>query len=140
MFIDTNILLNVRFPLATDHNAAREALSKAISSGERLTISRQVIREYLATVTREQDWGTGMTREQMLGDLGAFVQRFEMLEDGPEVARIFDDLFVEVNLGGRQIHDINIVATMLAHGEQRLLSLNTRHFRHFERHIQLITI
>ena len=50
------------------------------------------------------------------------------------------NLFVEVNLGGRQIHDINIVATMLAHGEQRLLSLNTRHFRHFERHIQLITI
>ena len=71
-----------------------------------------------------------MTREQLLGDLGVLVRQFELLEDGPEVAQIFDDLFIEVNLGGRQIHDINIVATMLAHGEQRLLSLNTRHFRH----------
>ena len=140
MFVDTNILFSARFNRSPHHEVAREAMTRAVGSGERLTISRQILREYLATATRQHAWPIEMTREQLLGDLGVLVRQFELLEDGPEVARIFDDLFIEVNLGGRQIHDINIVATMLAHGEQRLLSLNTRHFRHFERHIQLVMV
>ena len=34
-------------------------------------------------------------------------------------------------VGGRQIHDANIVATMLAHGERRLLSFNGADFRRY---------
>ena len=37
----------------------------------------------------------------------------------------------EVPVGGRQIHDANIVATMLAHGENRLLTFNASDFRRF---------
>ena len=33
--------------------------------------------------------------------------------------------------GGRQVHDANIVATMLAHGEGRLLTFNDADFRRF---------
>ncbi len=45
----------------------------------------------------------------------------------------------EVSVSGRQIHDANIVATMLAYGERRLLTFNTEDFRPYENHIQLLT-
>ena len=32
-------------------------------------------------------------------------------------------------MGGRQIHDANIIATMLAYGELRLLTFNVADFR-----------
>ena len=34
--------------------------------------------------------------------------------------------------GGKQTHDANIVATMLAHGETRLLTFNAADFRRFD--------
>ena len=37
----------------------------------------------------------------------------------------------EFPVAGKQIHDANIAATMLAHGERRLLTFNTRDFRRF---------
>lgn len=41
-------------------------------------------------------------------------------------------------MGGKQVHDANIVATMLAHGERRLLTFNIRDFRRFSAHIELV--
>ena len=52
MFIDTNVLVNSRFPGAPDHDAARAGLERAFRDPEPLRISRQVIREYLSVVTR----------------------------------------------------------------------------------------
>ncbi len=43
-------------------------------------------------------------------------------------------------MGGRQVHDANIVATMLAHGETRLLTANRSDFRRFEPRIELVGI
>jgi predicted nucleic acid-binding protein len=39
---------------------------------------------------------------------------------------------------GRQVHDANIVATMLAHGERRLLTFNGGDFRRFARLIAVV--
>lgn len=47
-------------------------------------------------------------------------------------------LIREVPIGGRQIHDANIVATMLAYGERRLLTLNARDFRRYGDRIVLV--
>ena len=54
MFLDTNVLVRARFEAAPSHRLARRLLSEAGEADEALHISRQVIREYLATVTRPQ--------------------------------------------------------------------------------------
>ena len=41
-------------------------------------------------------------------------------------------------MGGKQVHDANIVATMLAYGERRLLTFNIRDFRRFAAHIEVV--
>jgi predicted nucleic acid-binding protein len=61
-----------------------------------------------------------------------------VLEDGPEVAARLVELCETVQLAGRQVHDANIVATMLAHGEDRLLTMNRSDFQRFEPRIEIV--
>ena len=122
MFIDTNVLVNSRIPGAPHHEAARAGQERAFQDREPLKISRQVIREYLAVVTRPQTWPVAITREEALEDVSRLTNISQILEDGPAVTELLVELCREVPAGGRQIHDANIVATMLARGERRLLT------------------
>ena len=138
MFIDTNVLVKARFLEAPDHDISRARLSLALEESEPLRISRQVVREYLAVVTRPQSWPVSITREEALEDASRLLRSFEVLEDGPLVTENLLALCREVSVGGRQIHDANIVATMLVHGERRLLTFNVSDFRRFEDRIELM--
>ncbi len=138
MFIDTNILVNSRILEAPDYNIARASLNRAIRDREPMRISRQILREYLAVVTRPQTWPVSITREDALADVARLISTFQILEDGPLVTESLIALCRDVAVGGRQIHDANIVATMLAHGERRLLTFNTADFRRYGDHVELV--
>ena len=138
MFIDTNVLVASRFLEAPNHDIARPRLERAFRDPDPLRISRQVLREYLAVVTRPQAWAVPSTRDDALDDVQRLMSRFEILEDGPAVTDSLVALCREVLVGGRQIHDANIVATMLAHGERRLLTFNSADFRRFGDRIELV--
>ena len=103
-----------------------------------MRISRQVVREYRSGVTRPQTWPIAITLEEALHDAYRLVHGFEVLEDGPKVTQTLIDLCREVPVGGRQIHDADIVATMLAHSEHRLLTFNPVDFRRFGDRIELV--
>lgn len=138
MFVDSNVLVNSLMIEAPDHDVARAMLDRAFRSGEPLRISRQVVREYLSTVTRPQTWTAPVPLEDALDDASRLVHRFEVLEDGPAVTESLIALCREVAVGGKQIHDANIVATMLAHGESRLLTFNASDFRRYGNRIELV--
>ena len=138
MFLDTNVLVRARFEAAPGHGLARRRMQEAGESGEALRISRQVLREYLATVTRPQSWSPPIAMDAALAHIAALESAFEILEDGPKVTRTLTGLCREVLVAGRQIHDANIAATMLAHGERRLLTFNAGDFRRFGERIELI--
>ena len=140
MFLDTNILVMARFQAAPGHAVARDRVQRAGKSGDVLRISRQVLREYLATVTRPQSWSPPVPVDAALADIAALQAGFEILEDGPRATEILTRLCRDVAVAGRQIHDANIVATMLAHGERRLLTFNGRDFRRYGARIELISI
>ena len=138
MFIDTNLLvayMNVDVP---EHLNARSILDQALQEAEPPRISRQVLREYLAVVTRPQSWSAPVAMTDALVDLDRLTRAFDILEDGPTVTETLISLCREVPVGGRQIHDANIVATMLAHGERRLLTFNTADFRRYRDRIALV--
>ena len=138
MFLDTDVLVLARFEAAPRHRLARRRMREAGNSGEILRISRQVVREYLATVTRPQRWSPPVGMNEALEHAAALEARFEILEDGPEVAGFLTRLCREVQVAGKQVHDANIVATMLAHGERRLLTFNGGDFRRYGERIDLI--
>lgn len=138
MFIDTNIFVSARSLRAPHNSLARAALSRAQRTGEPLRISRQVLREYLSTMTRPQTWRVPLSMADALNDLAWLSAAFETLEDGAHVTDVLAALCREVLLAGKQVHDANIVATMLAHGERRLLTFNASDFRRYGERIELI--
>ena len=136
-FVDTNVLVQSTAKNAPFHAAARAALARR-RAGSPVAISRQVLREYLAAVTRPQSWAKALTLAEATADTDRFVQRFAVLEDGPLV---WDELMTLTRgfaFGGKQVHDPNIVATMLAHSETRLLTFNEADFRRFGSLIEIV--
>ncbi len=115
-------------------------MTRIAGGAERLRISRQVLREYLVVVTRPQTWSTPLPMADALRDAERMSRRFEVLEDGPRVTSLLTDLCREVPVAGRQVHDANIAATMLAYGERRLLTLNERDFRRFGDRLELVPV
>ena len=140
MFVDTNVLVKARILEAPDHEVARASLQRAFDEPESLRISRQVLREYLAVVTRPQTWLVPIPREDALDYVERLVATYEILEDGPVVTDRLVSLCREVPVGGRQTHDANIVATMLAYGERKLLAFNLADFRRYGDRIELVGI
>ncbi len=136
MFFDTNVLVRAHFEAAPDHRLARLRMSEAGKRRETLRVSRQVLREYLATVTRPQAWSPPV--DEALGHAARLEARFDILEDGPAVTDALATLCREVPVAGKQVHDANIVATMLVHGEWRLLTFDARGFRRYEGRIELV--
>ena len=74
-----------------------------------------------------------------LDDIRRLSSGFEVLEDGWRVMDQLLDLCGTVPVGGKEVHDASIVATMLAHGERRLLTMNTKDFRRYGARIELIS-
>ena len=138
MFVDTNILVAARIVTAPAPVTACRYLDRIGNSGAPLHISRQIVREYLVAVTRPQSWSAALTIDDALADASRLVSSFTVLEDGPNVMAALVALCREVPVAGKQIHDANIAATMLAHGERRLLTLNVKDFRRYGEWIEMI--
>ena len=85
MFFDTNALIRARFDAAPGHELARRRMSKAAEGQEALRISRQILREYPATVTRPQAWSPPVPMDDALEHTARLEAEFDMLEDGPAV-------------------------------------------------------
>ena len=140
MFIDTNVFVYARFGTAPDHVRARSGLERARQGAEPICISRQILREYLATVTRPQAWGASIPLREALDDVERFTDEFTILEDGSHVTDTLIALCREVPARGRQVHDANIAATMLAAGELRLLTFNGADFRRYADRLDLVEL
>ncbi len=140
MFFDTNVLVRSRFEAAPHHGPARRRMIRASEGSETLRISRQVLREYLATVTRPQSWAAAVSMNDALDHVAQLEAGFDVLEDGPCVTRTLATLCRDVPVAGKQVHDANIVATMLAHGERRLLTFNGGDFRRYGERIELVDV
>ncbi len=131
MFVDTNVLIYASAKGAPHREQARAALAHYAAAGEMLCISRQILREFLAVVTRPQTWARAQPAAEGASTVLNIARDFEILEDGPQVWDQLVALCASFVFGGRQVHDANIVATMLARGETKLLTFNTADFQRF---------
>ena len=135
--VDTNVLVHLTTPGSPHHAQARHALTRLASQGP-IAVTRQILREYIAATTRPQSWSRAFTLAEATTDTDALTARFAVLEDGQAV---WDELMALTRsfvFGGKQVHDANIVATMLAHGETRLLTFNEPDFRRFGTLIEVV--
>jgi predicted nucleic acid-binding protein len=137
VFVDTNVLIYATRGTASEHAAAQTALARLEGEGRRLWISVQILREYLAAVTRPQAAAPAMPIGTAIADVQRFRQVFHVAEDRSVVLDRLLALLGAHYGAGRQIHDTNIVATILEHGIHRLLTFNATDFRRFAGVIEL---
>ena len=77
-FVDTNVLVYATARNAPFRDQARAALSR-LAMDEPLSISRQILREYIAVMTRQQIWGKALTPIEAAADAATFAHRFTVL-------------------------------------------------------------
>ena len=130
LFIDTNTLVYANVLEAPFHEQALAAINTARDSGRTLWLSRQVIREYIATLTRPQAFNA-LPKATVLAQVGQLIDQFEVADETAAVTEHLLKLMARYAIGGKQVHDANIVATMLAYGIPCLLTHNTKDFERF---------
>lgn len=136
LFIDTNTLVYANVAESPYHAQALNAIQTAGQAGRPLWISRQILREYLATMTRPQAFAT-LPRETVLQQVIKFVERFKVADDTPAVTQQLLALISNHQIGGKQVHDANIVATMQANSVPCLLTHNVKDFKQFGKLIKI---
>lgn len=140
IFVDTNVLIYSKLAFSPFHSAAVASLEWLNSGGTQIWISRQILREYLAGMTRPGTLTTEVSVSDLVGDILSFATQFFVAEDGPDVTQHLVDLVGTIPFAGKQVHDANIVATMLASGIPRLLTHNVDDFRRFAHLITVVPI
>jgi len=138
VFVDTNVLIYASRPAAAQHSSARAALARLRVDASPLWLSLQVLREYLAAATRPQPSGPALRMAAAIADVERFRTGFNVVEDSPETFDRLLQLLAGHPGGGKQVHDANLVATMLGHGIMRVLTYNEADLRRFDGLIEII--
>jgi predicted nucleic acid-binding protein len=138
LFLDTNVLIYASVREPPEHHLVNKFVEQHLKKGTILYISRQILREYLAVLSRHQSFTTPMSKEILLIWLAAWRDRCRVLDDTAPVMDILWGLFYQIPFGGKQVHDANIVATMLSHGLDTLVTVNIPDFNRFKPRIKLI--
>ncbi len=139
-FVDTNILLRAtvsQFPL---HEQAQTVVRDQIIANTEMWISRQVIREYIAQVTRQQSFMNPLTVEQVTTHITTMRVIFKIADETEAVTAQLLELLKIYPTGGKQVHDANIIATMLAYEIDTLLTTNVEDMKRFADRIKLISL
>jgi predicted nucleic acid-binding protein len=140
VFVDTNILVYANVASAPFHAEALQKLKDLWSAGVELWWSRQILREYLAALTKPQSFTVPVPASILISQMQQFHQKLTVAEDGPNVTSLLLHLFSTISMGGKQIHDANIVATMQAHQISNLLTHNTADFARFASIITIVPL
>ncbi|MCA0456698.1 MAG: type II toxin-antitoxin system VapC family toxin [Chloroflexi bacterium] len=138
IFLDTNILVRATVATAPDHQATQRRLENMTTAGDEMWISRQIMREYAAVLTRPQTFSAPVSSKIVAAQLRTFEEQFHLAEDNATVSANLISLLETIPLGGKQVHDANIVATMMAYGINQLLTYNGADFARFSGLVNVI--
>ena len=137
--LDTNVLLAATDEGRQEHEYAVAALNAWPASGMVLYTSGQILREYLVVATRPiGNNGLGLARQDAIANVRALRARLRLLAEDAKVSDRLLELLDGVECAGKQIHDANVVATMLVYGIDTVVTINTRDFARFGNRVHVV--
>jgi predicted nucleic acid-binding protein len=139
--LDTNVLLSATDLARAERIPAMVIFNDWPGQGTTLYANGQVMREYLAVATRPADKnGLGLKQADAVANVRAFRTRTSLLDEDGNVADRLLGLLDEISCGGKQVHDANVVATMLVHGIDTLITINVSDFTRYDHHITVVAL
>jgi predicted nucleic acid-binding protein len=131
--LDSNVLLRLAHSGDPRRPTILAAAAKLNERGEELLTSPQNYVEFWSVVTRPTAQnGFGLTPAEAHARVRHVMALFPVL---PDSESIFDEWLRVVSVcsvSGKQVHDARLVAVMLAHGVENLLTFNTVDFSRYE--------
>ena len=140
VFVDSNVLVFANVAEAPLHHQAVARLREQQSGGADLWISSQILREYLAVRSREQTFQKPSPPSVLAERVRYFRTAFRVAYETPATVDNLLMLMQKVAVGGKQVHDANVVATMLSHNIRHLLTDNVDDFKRFSAFITVIPL
>jgi predicted nucleic acid-binding protein len=140
VFVDTNILLRMILTQMNQHSEVDALVKRTIREGAALWISGQVIREFIVQATHPRTLAEPLTITQVVQEIEAMKPLFQIADETAAVRDQLLELLQQYPTQGKQVHDANIVATMLAYEIDTLLTLNVKDLERFEDKITLISL
>jgi predicted nucleic acid-binding protein len=120
------------------HAQAEKLIQEQWDNDVEIWLSRQIIREYMVQVTRPQAFMRPLSASQVKDQVQTIESLFRVAEDSRAVTAQLVELLRLYPTGGKQVHDANIVATMLIHGIPTLITTNIDDMQRFADRISLI--
>lgn len=130
-FVDTNVLLRAIHTSMPLHSEADLLITTARQNDYELWVSRQVIREYIAQATRPDILAHPLDAAQIRAKVNTIRATFRVADETDAVTDKLLELIGEFSTGGKQVHDANIVATMLVYNMNTLLTQNVDDMKRF---------
>jgi predicted nucleic acid-binding protein len=132
--VDTNVLVRSVHRLDPHSRAAREALIKLTQAGDRLCATLQNAAEFWVVCTRasgSKSNGLGLKAHQAERYFSRFERLFTILPETAAVYAQWKHLVVAHAVSGLRAHDTRLVAVMLAHGIENILTFNVSDFKRY---------
>ena len=140
VFVDTNVLIRGTISTAPYHQEAAKHIFERIDQGIEMWISRQIVREYIAQVTRPQKFMEPLPYTQLELQINSLYGLFKIADETASVTSELLKLIKVIPTGGKQIHDANIVATMLTYNIDTLITQNMEDMKRFDGKITLVPL
>lgn len=140
IFFDTNVLIQLHVATAPRHAEITQAARLLLTQDYEVWISRQVLREYAAVLTRSQPYAPSLAPADVAAQLRLFEANYRVADETAPVTAALCALLETMPFGGKQVHDANIVATMQVVGITHLLTLNIADFVRFADIITLVRV
>ena len=132
IFTDTSVLLRFVSPKDPRYGVVCTTVARLMQAGHRLIYTPQAARETWSVLTRPSaNNGFGLSPELAEIPMRDIAAVFTFFDDKPGIYEIWTQLVRKSGVSGKQVHDSNHVAAMLAHGIEEILTLDERDFRRY---------
>lgn len=127
--LDTNIILRFSNPSDGQHELVTNAVAALLAQGDECYLAAQVLIEMWVVATRPTDvnglgWSTTYTRNV----IDQLMQRFPIVEEGPQLFLTWLDIVSTNKILGKRTHDARIAALMKTTAISHILTLNPSDF------------
>jgi predicted nucleic acid-binding protein len=130
--LDTNIVLRNANRSDAQHGLVADWLRRLVEAGADLCVAPQVLYEYWVVATRPAEVnGLGLSIDEARASIATFRDAYALLPDPPELLDRWLELCTRHTVSGRPAHDARLVAYMLCHDIEQLLTLNADDFTRY---------
>lgn len=130
---DTNILTALVQRQSLRYLNARKTLTEIRKGGDAICIVPQSLIEFWAVATRPRDVnGLGLNAAQALLQVRKFKRYFILYDESGNIFNEWEKLVGKYNILGKNVHDARLVAAMIDHGIDSLITFNDKDFKRFD--------